>query len=163
MTDLSREVQEYIVTALARYGTPTQVARAVKEEFGIEITRQAVFRYSPERPGADVAKTLAALFKRERKKYNEVQDDDLPTLGRGGMKFRCRILQRMAFDAEAKGQIAVAAALLKQIAMEEGGSFASKAAAAAQQAGAAASESVEDRVRKVRDALFQMDEATAPQ
>ena len=40
MAALNSEVKGFIVQALACFDTPSQVAAAVREEFGIEVTRQ---------------------------------------------------------------------------------------------------------------------------
>lgn len=48
MATLPEPVRRFIVQRLACYETPTQVAAAVKEEYGIEISRQRVHEYHPE-------------------------------------------------------------------------------------------------------------------
>ena len=41
--------QEYVVARLAAFDSPLEVARAVREEFGISISRNAIRRYDPTR------------------------------------------------------------------------------------------------------------------
>jgi hypothetical protein len=64
---LSDEQRCFVVMALACYDTPSAVAAAVKEEFGVVISRQAVQAYDPTKvAGKDVAKPWRDLFKTTR-------------------------------------------------------------------------------------------------
>lgn len=70
--DLHFTVKRYIVQRLAQYDTPTDVVKAVKEEFGLELTRQRVHYYDPTtRAGAALASELKALFETTRKDFLE--------------------------------------------------------------------------------------------
>jgi hypothetical protein len=60
MATLSEPVRRFIVQRLACYETPSQVAAAVKEEYGIEISRQRVHEYHPEH--GEPAKKWRDLF-----------------------------------------------------------------------------------------------------
>ena len=56
MATLSNEVKAFIVQALACFDTPSQVAAAVREEFGIEVTRQKCEAHDPtKRAGKDLS------------------------------------------------------------------------------------------------------------
>lgn len=46
-TQLTIEQKTFLVQALTRFETPMEVARALKEEFGIEITPQRAENYDP--------------------------------------------------------------------------------------------------------------------
>ena len=48
MPTLTDEVKEFIVKGLACFDTPSQVAEAVRVNFGIEVSRQQVFSYDPD-------------------------------------------------------------------------------------------------------------------
>src|SRR5262245_11106376 len=63
---LSDEIKEFIVRGLARYDTPSQVAADVKATFGIEISRQRVYRYDPacSQPPAQRWRDLHAATRR---------------------------------------------------------------------------------------------------
>ena len=46
---LTTAQQEYVVERLAAFDSPLQVARSVREKFGISITRNSIRRYDPTR------------------------------------------------------------------------------------------------------------------
>lgn len=64
MAKLNEAVQRFIVQALACYDTPTQVAESVKEDFGIEVTRQQIASYDPTKAASknNLAKKWRDLF-----------------------------------------------------------------------------------------------------
>ena len=65
---LSDEVKYFIVQKLACFGTPSEVAKDVKDEFGIVISRQRVQLYDPtKKAGADLGAELRAIFEATRK------------------------------------------------------------------------------------------------
>jgi hypothetical protein len=45
--ELSGPVKAFIVQRLARFDAPSQVVKAVKEEFGLDVSRQRVHFYDP--------------------------------------------------------------------------------------------------------------------
>lgn len=47
MPRLGKSQKSFIVTALARFHRPSEVADLVKQEFGIEVSRQQVDYYNP--------------------------------------------------------------------------------------------------------------------
>lgn len=47
MATLKNEVKAFIVQAIACFDTPSQVAQAVRQEFGIELSRQQCEAYDP--------------------------------------------------------------------------------------------------------------------
>ena len=49
-TILNDEIKAFIVKSLACYDTPSQVAEAATLMFGVTISRQRVYRYSPDNP-----------------------------------------------------------------------------------------------------------------
>ena len=63
---LAGAVKAYIVQRLACYDTPQQVADAVKEEFGLTVSRQLVQTYDAGRAGRKPAEKWCALFKTTR-------------------------------------------------------------------------------------------------
>jgi hypothetical protein len=94
---LNDEARTFIVQQLAMYDTPSEVAAAVKERFGIEITRQSVQEYDPT-IGKRPAKKWEALFSATRKRFLEATAD----LGTANKAVRLRRLERMAIAAEAR-------------------------------------------------------------
>lgn len=120
MAALDVKVKRYIVQALACWDTPTQVVKAVKEEFGLDLPRQQVATYDPTKAaGRDLSKELRALFDDTRKRFKETIDD-IPIANQA---FRLRVIERLARDAEAQGNKALVAQLVEQAAKEVGGAY----------------------------------------
>ena len=70
MARLKKEVQTYIVRSLAQFNTPQETATLVKEEFGIDVTRQQCEAYDPtKRIGKDLSQSLKKEFEETRKSY----------------------------------------------------------------------------------------------
>lgn len=113
-------VRMYIVQSLAAFDTPSQVADAVKEEFGVSITRQGVHAYDPTKAaGKDVDQRWKTLFEESRKSFLE-NVTDVPIANKAT---RLRALHRMAQAAERKGNYPLAAQLHKQAAEEMGNAY----------------------------------------
>jgi hypothetical protein len=120
MTD---EVKAFVVQALASFDTPSQIVNAVKQEYGIQTTPQAVQAYDPTKyAGRNVAPKWRAMFDKARKAFIE-DSSSIPIAHRST---RLRALQRMAAKAEAKGNFPLAAALNKQAAEEMGNAYTNK-------------------------------------
>lgn len=114
------KVKRYIVRALACYDTPSQVAAAVKEEFGLTLPRQHVAVYDPtKQQGRQLSKELVALFEQERQRFL-AEVDAIPI---ANQSYRLRALNRLFRAAEEKGNAVLAATLLEQGAKEVGGAF----------------------------------------
>ncbi|WP_137279237.1 DUF2280 domain-containing protein [Pseudomonas rhizoryzae] len=117
MATLSNDVKAFIVQALACFDTPSQVAAAVKEEFGIEVSRQQCESHDPTKyAGRDLAKRWRVLFEDTRKRFRE-ETADIPIANRA---HRLRTLGRMAEKAESMRNLALTAQLLEQAAKEVG-------------------------------------------
>jgi hypothetical protein len=146
MAKLTVAIQRFIVTRLACHDTHSQVAVAVKEEFQVDVTRQQVYHYDPERE--DAIKKWKSLFDAERVKFNA-----LPSPG-SQKSVRIRRLTRMAERAEANRNYKLAASLYEQIAKEEGGYYENP------RAKPIAPQSEEDLITRMKGALAEMDERT---
>ncbi|WP_457253063.1 DUF2280 domain-containing protein [Pseudomonas juntendi] len=117
MAALSNEVKAFIVQALACFDTPSQVAEAVKNEFGIEVSRQSVESHDPTKRAAQrLAKRWVTLFEDTRKRFRE-ETADIPIANRA---FRLRALGRMVEKAESMKNMALAIQILEQAAKEVG-------------------------------------------
>ncbi len=117
MATLSNDVKAFIVQALACFDTPSQVAAAVREEFGIEVSRQQCESHDPTKyAGRDLAKRWRVLFEDTRKRFRE-ETADIPIANRA---YRLRTLGRMAEKAEGMRNLALTAQLLEQAAKEVG-------------------------------------------
>lgn len=117
MAALKDEVKSVIVKALACFDTPTQVSIAVKEEFGIDVPRQQIAAYDPEKyVGRSLSAKWKTLFYDTRKLFRE-EVAEIPIASRA---FRLRALGRMAQQAEGMRNIALAVQVIEQAAKEVG-------------------------------------------
>jgi hypothetical protein len=117
MAALKDEVKQFIVQALACFDTPTQVANAVKEEFGLVVSRQQVACYDPNcYVGRNLSQKWRIVFEDTRKKFRE----DTAAIPIASRAFRLRALARMAQQAEGMRNIALAVSVIEQAAKEVG-------------------------------------------
>lgn len=117
MATLSEAAKRFIVQALACYDRPTQICKDVKEEFGIDITRNHVARYDPSKAsGKDVPRKWRDLFEETRKRFLE-ETASIPIATRS---FRLRTLQRVAGTAEQMKNLNLLLQTLEQAAKEVG-------------------------------------------
>lgn len=114
------EIKRFIINGLAAFDTPSQVAAAVKEEFGVEVSRQAVEGHDPTKhAGRSLAKQWRELFEASRTGFIS-EATQVPIAHRST---RLRALHRMSQTAERKGNFPLAAQLHKQAAEEMGNAF----------------------------------------
>lgn len=117
MAALKDEVKAFIVQALACFDAPSQVANSVKEQFGVEVSRQLCERYDPTKyAGRDLSQKWKTYFEECRKRFR-AETEDIPIANRA---FRLRALGRMAEKAENMRNMALTAQLLEQAAKECG-------------------------------------------
>jgi len=118
--ELADEIKRFIVSKLACWDTPSEVAATVKADFGIDVTRQRVEAYDPTKvAGKALSPELKALFEEARKLYLA----DTAAIGIASQVYRLRMLDRMASKAEALGNMGMAKELAEQAAKEVGGFF----------------------------------------
>jgi hypothetical protein len=116
-------VRMFIIQSLAAFDTPSQVAEAVKDEFGITISRQAVHAYDPTKAaGKDLQEKWRTLFEESRAAFLD-NVADIPIANKA---MRLRALQRMASKAEGMKNLALAARLHEQAAKEVGNAYTNK-------------------------------------
>jgi len=117
MAVLKNEVKSFIVQALACFDTPSQVVEAVKNEFGVVVSRQQVETHDPTKSaGKGLAVKWATLFHDTRKRFRE-ETAEIPIANRA---YRLRGLGRMAEKAENMRNLALTAQLYEQAAKEVG-------------------------------------------
>lgn len=117
MAAITPEIKTFIVQALACFDTPSQVAEAVKTNFGVTVSRQQVEINDPtKRSSKGLAKRWATLFEDTRANFREAIAE-VPVANRA---YRLRALGRMVENAEERGHLAQAAKLLEQAAKECG-------------------------------------------
>ena len=123
MATLNNGVKTFIVQGLATYMTPSEVAEAVNQEFGITITRQQVAKYDPYKAaGINLAKKWKDLFKQFRDDFN----NDIQAIPIANKAYRLNMLDRMARDAEKSKNRPLAASLLEQAAKDVGEVYTNK-------------------------------------
>jgi hypothetical protein len=122
----------HILTELACFGTPGQVAASVKERFGIEVSRQCVEAHHPERKaGAKLNPALRVLFYQTRARLLA----ELDGIAIAHRSYRLRGLGRMALQAEHMGNLPLSARIIEQAAREVGGMYENRKGGRARQIG----------------------------
>ncbi|MBN3755906.1 DUF2280 domain-containing protein [Paraburkholderia sp. Tr-20389] len=123
MAVLTEDLKLAIVRALACYDSPKQVARCIKEEFGVTVSPQQVESYDPEKyAGRALSKKWRAIFEQTRKSFLE----DIGKVSVANAAVRLRRIERLANKAEDQGNVALALNALEQAAKEAGGAFTNK-------------------------------------
>ena len=117
MAALNNEIKAFIVQALACFDSPSQVATAVRDGFGVVVSRQQVETHDPTRKSSKgLAKRWVTLFNDTRDSFrSEVVKEPI-----ANRAVRLRALGRMLEEAEASGNLVLAMKLLEQAARECG-------------------------------------------
>lgn len=124
MAALKDEVKAFIVQALACFDTPSQVCQAVKDQYGIEVSRQLCERYDPTKySGRDLGQKWRTFFEECRKRFRE-ETVDIPIANRA---FRLRAMNRFVEKAESMKNIGLAMQILEQAAKETGDIYVNRA------------------------------------
>lgn len=117
MAALNNEIKAFIVQSLACFDSPTQVAKAVRDGFGVVVSRQQVETHDPTRKSSKgLAKRWVTLFEDTRSSFRAEMVKE-PIANRS---VRLRALGRMCEEAEARGHLVMAMKLLEQAAKECG-------------------------------------------
>lgn len=120
---LDDEARAYVVTQLAAFDPPSVVARAVKDEFGFDISPQGVQAYDPtKRAGKYLPKQWRELFEMTRKAYI----DGKVEIGIANKMVRLHTLQRLVRKTESTGNVGMTAQLLEQAAKESGDHYSNR-------------------------------------
>jgi hypothetical protein len=123
-TTLTNEIKQFIVKALACFDTPSDVAEAVKANFGIAVTRQHVHIYNP-----DGAQPPALRWRELHAATRQAFLREMSEIGVVHKAVRLRMLDRLAHRCE-RNNVALALDCLEQAAKECGGMYESRKAAA---------------------------------
>ena len=117
---LDEGVKLFIVQALACMDSPSQVAESVREEFGIEITRQHVAKYQPDHAsGKNLAPKWREIYRETRAEFLK-NSMSVPIANKS---YRLRTLQKLLGQAIKIGNAPFVAQVLEQAAKEEGGAY----------------------------------------
>ena len=123
MAKLTEAHKRFIVQALACGDTPSQVAEAVKDEYGLDVHRTQVAQYDPTKvAGQGLAKKWRELFDATRKRFR----DEIAEIPIADQAFRLRQLGRIYDKHISRGNVIGAAGVLEQAAKEVGGAFTNK-------------------------------------
>lgn len=115
---LTEPQKAFIVQGLACYETPSEVAKAVKAEFELEISPQRAESYDPtKRAGARLSKHWRELFNRTRKAFLEHVEKRVPEANKA---VRVNQLAQAARAYREKGNYIAMADMLEKIARELG-------------------------------------------
>ncbi len=118
---LSGEVKVFIVQRLACFSAPSEVARAVEEQFGVSISPQGVEAYNPyRRSGERLSEKWRQLFEQTRKAYLE----ETSGIGISHRAVRLSKLDQQCALAEERGDVLTLLKLLKQAKKEMDGTHA---------------------------------------
>lgn len=120
MSELSKELQTYIVQQLAMYSTPQEIVELVKKDFEEEVSRQQVFYYNADM-NPKLPKKWREIFEATRKKFLK----DTASIPIAGKSFRLRELDKIYHNQKsAKTQNTKAMKdTLEQAAKESGDAF----------------------------------------
>lgn len=120
MATLNETQKHFVVTELACFRTPSEVAEAVKEEFGLEVSRQQVAYYDPRsRTGRKPSAKWQQLFEETRRQWL----GNTSAEGIANRRWRFRELSRLYEKSLALGRggnLKLAQSLLEQAAKESG-------------------------------------------
>lgn len=120
MATLTESVKRFVVQALACYDTPTQVAEAVKEEFGLEVHRSQIAQYDPTKAaGKSLANKWRVMFDDTRKRFRE-ETGEIPIAQRA---YRLRKMGQIAAKAEQMRNLPLVLQILEQAAKETGDAY----------------------------------------
>jgi hypothetical protein len=132
MATLNDDVKRFIVKRLACFDTPSEVANAVKAQFGIEMPRMHVAEYDPcKKAGAKLSEKWRRIFDATRQEFIR----EVGTIPVAHRSVRLRTLERMAQKAEYQKNFALAAQLLEQAAKETGDLYVSRRSGIPRQTG----------------------------
>lgn len=119
MADLTEEMKHFIVRAHAQFLAGPDIIKGLSDEFEVQVTRQQVAMYNPQRLAFDAGEKWREIFTAHRAAYmNEITSHDIASPA-----YRIGMLDRMAKKAERSGNMKLAAELAEQAAKEVGGAF----------------------------------------
>jgi hypothetical protein len=124
MAALTEEVKTFIVQAHACFRKPSLIKRDVKAEFGLDLKRELIQFYHPEKGSKEkrLAKKWAAIFEKTRAAFIEGK----VTTGIALQSYRIGLYQRAADFYEEQGNMVLASEMAEKAAKEQGGAYTNK-------------------------------------
>lgn len=120
MATLKEDHKQFIVTALAVFKTPQEIADEMKATFGVEVHRRQVHEYDPEGSKAD---KLADKWKKIHAATRETFLNQTASIPVANRAYRLARLNRLVNSAGQRGALKLEAELLEQAAKECGDVF----------------------------------------
>ena len=117
---LRSEIAEFIITKLAWYSSPAEVQDLVKDQFGVEVTKQQLQHYNPDTfHGKTLQAKYVDLFRARRQSFlNDVSDIPI-----ANVNVRLSRLENTWIQLTAKKNYIAANAVLEQAAKEASGFY----------------------------------------
>lgn len=116
--ELTGEQKAFIVTALACYSTPLQVAKDFEDAFGIQLERQRVEYYDPtKRCSRTLGQRWITMFEEARAKFLKRIEDHIPGANKAVRLMR---LERAVVHFERSGNYRAMAEMTERQAKEMG-------------------------------------------
>lgn len=120
MAALTEEQKSLVVERLASFVSASDVLKELKLTYKVEATLQQLSTYDPgNAAGKRLSAELRTLFEQTRRQYLE-DISDVPIAHQNG---RLRMLDEIARQAKAKGNLKMAMEAMEQAAKEQGGLF----------------------------------------
>ncbi|MDS7935655.1 DUF2280 domain-containing protein [Acinetobacter sp. V91_7] len=92
MARINKKVKLFIIRMLAEFETPTETAKAVKDIFNLDLTKQQCEAYDPTKKiGKDLSQELRNLFFDYRRKANQ----ELEAIPIANKRYRLQLLQEL--------------------------------------------------------------------
>lgn len=120
MATLTSSQKRFVVNALARFKTVPEVRGLVKDEFGLELSRQQIHYYDPS------SRTGGIPAPRWRELHQEVRDayvENVAAVAVAHERFRLEQLSRIVRERMEAGDHRTVLTALKQAAKERGKAF----------------------------------------
>ncbi len=118
---LTEEQRHFAVVLFAGFWQPKQVVKALKEEFDVQVSRQAVCAYSPKH-NPKVAEKWRIIYDAARAKFIDDQD----SIAVSHLSHRQAVRDRIVRAAEESGDHATVLEALDRAAKDQGGLFTAK-------------------------------------
>lgn len=119
MPKLTDDIKLLIVTELAQFRRPSDVARMITDETGVIVDRFQVRSYDPTKAAYAGGDKWREVFDQVRSRYlNSIES--VPIAHKA---YRLNVLQQICDDAQKRGNLVLACSTLEQAAKEVGNSL----------------------------------------
>lgn len=145
MATLTPATKVFIVQRLACYDSADEIIEAVKDEFGVAVSKQQLQTYNPEKHnGKDLSKDLKKQFYATRDKYLQ----DTSSIPIANKAHRLNRYQKLADRVESRNPV-LALQIYEQAAKECGDMFTNRANNGAGDKGANLTQVLSDLIEKL--------------